>query len=76
MHRTYTLVQSIYGLREHVDRVVTIPAGAEVEYCVTEGQHGITLALWDGDPIRVFHEDVVYHGVWTDGSWRTEAAER
>jgi hypothetical protein len=63
VRRTYTLILPIFAFREEIGRVITIPAGAELDCMVIEDRKGIGVAFWEGDRILVFLEDIVKNGL-------------
>jgi len=68
MRRTYTLLSPILGFREEIGCVVRIPAGAVLDCAVTGDGSGIGVAIWDGDRILVFNEDIVKKGIRVEGA--------
>jgi hypothetical protein len=70
VRRTYALLVPIYGFREEIGCVVTIPAGAELD-CIGDNQNGIGVAFWNGDRIMVFREDVVKNGLQVERAGAT-----
>jgi hypothetical protein len=63
MRQTYTLILPIFAFREQSGRVITVPAGAELDCLAIEDRKGIGVAFWEGDRILVFFEDILKNGL-------------